>query len=145
MTVIGKKFLGTTGSGFLSLILLGAACAAPPASNREGGGKPALPRSLDLRPPELPMTRSTASATGPFVTAPFPSMRRAQPSAGANIEDELPALGSSRGEGRAEQIARHVRHEGLPLVRLWQNHAAMVSLGLNQRGKPGLWLIQKIP
>jgi hypothetical protein len=31
----------------------------------------------------------------------------------------------------------------VPIARLWESHSALLSLGLNQRGKPGLWLIQK--
>lgn len=64
-------------------------------------------------------------------------------------EDQRPLLrlGSEelemRSEGRIQEIARRVRREGLPLARLWENHGALLSLGLNQRGKPGLWLIQK--
>jgi hypothetical protein len=140
--------LGLSSLALLSLALVAGARAAPPVGNRDGLGKPALSRSLarlDLRPPELPVTRSTPAATAPFETPPFPSMRQAQPGLRANVEDQLPALGSGRVESRAQEIARHVQHEGVPLARLWQNHSAMVSLGLNQRGKPGLWLIQKIP
>jgi hypothetical protein len=43
----------------------------------------------------------------------------------------------------AEAFARRVHREGLPVARLWENHSALVSLGLNQKGKPGLWLVQK--
>jgi hypothetical protein len=42
-----------------------------------------------------------------------------------------------------EAFARRWHREGLPLARLWQNHSALLSLGLSPRGKPGLWLIQK--
>jgi hypothetical protein len=45
---------------------------------------------------------------------------------------------------RAQAFARRVHREGLPLARLWGTKSALLSLGLNQRGKPGLWLIQKI-
>jgi hypothetical protein len=46
---------------------------------------------------------------------------------------------------RPEQWARRFQREGLPIARLWDSRRAMLSLGLNQRGKPGLWLIQKVP
>ena len=36
------------------------------------------------------------------------------------------------------------RREGLPLARLWENKSALLSLGLNKKGKPGLWIVQKI-
>jgi hypothetical protein len=44
-----------------------------------------------------------------------------------------------------EELLRRVHREGLPVARLWENKSALVSLGLNQRGKPGLWIIQKVP
>jgi hypothetical protein len=49
-----------------------------------------------------------------------------------------------RTSGRFEDFARRVHREGLPVARLWENKSALVSLGLNQRGKPGLWLVQKV-
>jgi hypothetical protein len=46
---------------------------------------------------------------------------------------------------RTEAFAKRFHREGLPVARLWEGHAAVLSLGLNARGKPGLWLIQKVP
>jgi hypothetical protein len=58
-----------------------------------------------------------------------------------------PALGGEsmqpRPLGRAEAFAQRFHREGLPVARLWENHSALISLGLNQKGKPGLWLVQK--
>jgi hypothetical protein len=45
---------------------------------------------------------------------------------------------------QAEIIARRIHREGLPLARLWESKSALLSVGLNQRGKPGIWLTQKI-
>jgi hypothetical protein len=36
-----------------------------------------------------------------------------------------------------------VHREGLPVARLFETKSALVHLGLNPRGKPGLWLVQK--
>ena len=59
-----------------------------------------------------------------------------------------PALGSGelnfRVMGQAEILARRIHREGLPVARLWETKSALLSIGLNQRGKPGLWLTQKI-
>ena len=59
----------------------------------------------------------------------------------------LPLMGGDgrgvRDQSPTEQLARQVHREGLPLARLWQNEQALVSLGLNRKGKPGLWIIQK--
>jgi hypothetical protein len=46
-------------------------------------------------------------------------------------------------DSRVKQIAEHFHREGLPVARLWETHSALLSLGLNHRGKPGLWLVQK--
>ncbi len=62
-------------------------------------------------------------------------------------EDSLRSLemehNQAREMGRTEALARRFRREGLPIARLWENHSALVSLGLNAKGKPGLWLVQK--
>jgi hypothetical protein len=43
----------------------------------------------------------------------------------------------------AEAFATRVHREGVPLARLWENKSTLVSVGLNQKGHMGLWLIQK--
>ena len=47
------------------------------------------------------------------------------------------------GLAASPQTAR-LHREGLPMARLWENKSALLSLGLNKKGKPGLWTIQKI-
>jgi hypothetical protein len=96
---------------------------------------------LDLRPSVNGVAAAQAAP------ATFPSALHRQ-SLGAQQQFELPAMGAERASGRvpsrAEELAQRVRHEGLPLARLWENKSALVSLGLNKKGKPGLWLVQKI-
>jgi len=53
-------------------------------------------------------------------------------------------LATARTTASLETLAQRVRRQGLPIARLWQNRSALVSLGLNQRGKPGLWIMQKV-
>jgi hypothetical protein len=102
------------------------ALAAPPS-------RPAL----DLRPP-APSTLAAAKSESQFPS----SLHR--PSFGALEKVQLPELGAQgRVPSRYEEFARRVHREGLPVARLWENRSALVSVGLNQRGKPGLWLIQK--
>jgi hypothetical protein len=55
----------------------------------------------------------------------------------------LGTAGQTRVMGRAESFVRSFHREGLPVARLWENHSALLSLGLNGKGKPGLWLVQK--
>jgi hypothetical protein len=45
---------------------------------------------------------------------------------------------------QAEILALRVRREGLPIARLLESKSALLSIGLNQRGKPGLWVTQKV-
>jgi len=42
-----------------------------------------------------------------------------------------------------QDFVRRVHREGLPVARLFETKGALVHLGLNPRGKPGLWLVQK--
>ena len=76
----------------------------------------------------------------------FPSSLHRQ-TLGSQEQLQLPNSGSESSQlrmtGQAEEFARRVHREGLPVARLWENKSALVSIGLNQKGKPGLWLIQK--
>jgi|ERR1022692_1669712 hypothetical protein len=70
------------------------------------------------------------------------------------IVEQNPALDDSSGihhdalpqrnSASPESLVRRVHNEGLPFARLWENHAALISLGVNPKGKVGLWLIQKV-
>jgi len=116
--------------GLCGLLAMSSALASPPATR-------AVPAhaSLDLRAPSGVVTAAKAESG-------FPSLRR--PSFGGVQQVQLPELGAQgRVPSRAEEFARRVHREGLPVARLWENKSALVSIGLNQRGKPGLWLIQK--
>jgi hypothetical protein len=96
---------------------------------------------LDLRAPtDVPQAAANAGAP-----VGFPSSRHLAGSTADSLQ--LPALGRDghlREMSRVEEFARRVHREGLPIARLWESHSALVSLGLNQRGKPGIWLIQKV-
>jgi hypothetical protein len=63
--------------------------------------------------------------------------------------DDLPSLGPDGPRVRVmsplEIFARRAHREGLPLARLFENRSMLISLGLNPKGKFGLWLIQKVP
>jgi hypothetical protein len=97
---------------------------------------------LDLRAP----TNVPQAAADTAAPSAFPSSRRLAGSTADSLQ--LPVLGTTdahpREMSRVEEFARRVHREGLPIARLWESHSALVSLGLNQRGKPGIWLIQKV-
>jgi hypothetical protein len=146
--------------GLCGLGLMNSAVAAPPGSQRSPPGiqrgapqRPAmaLHPTLDLRPAMAALDKTSASDK---TSAAFPSSLHRQ-TPGSQEQLQLPDLGSDSGRpriegsqprtmGGAEEFARRVHREGLPVARLWENKSALVSLGLNQRGKPGLWIIQKI-
>jgi hypothetical protein len=69
------------------------------------------------------------------------------PKAETGEDRRLASLGAAmmpeRPNNRTEAFIQRFHREGLPLARLWQGHAAVVSLGLNPKGKPGLWLVKQ--
>lgn len=77
-----------------------------------------------------------------------------QPARGITVSVELDhgaptGLGISdvnfRSFSPAQRIVDRVRREGLPIARLWRSNSALLSIGLNQRGKPGIWFTKTIP
>jgi hypothetical protein len=131
--------LGLCGAGFMGFGTMNAALAAPPAA-------PRATFHLDLRPSIAAIAAVTK--LGPDKpTEAFPSSLHRQPWA-AQPQLQLPGLSAQGPQPRItspmEEFTRRVRKEGLPVARLWENKSALVSLGLNQKGKPGLWIVQKI-
>jgi hypothetical protein len=86
----------------------------------------------------------------PVQNAPRDSFK---PRGGRDSGLELPELGSVQAgslqagslKERTEEIAHRFKSEGLPVARLWQTNSSLISLGLNNKGKPGLWLTKKLP
>jgi hypothetical protein len=123
--------------GLCGLVSMSSALASPPGARAGAAPHPDSRPSLDLRAPATSILAASKTESG------FPSSLH-RPSFGALEQVQLPELGASgRVPSRYEEFARRVHREGLPVARLWENRSALVSLGLNQRGKPGLWLIQK--
>jgi hypothetical protein len=149
-----------TAIGLCGVGLVSAALATPPLGRTEASfsaiaaAQPgaALHRALgqrenglDLRPAsDLPATLAQDPAGGHVSKPPAPAMHhfgvedRSGLAASGSVDDSFQVM------SRAQAFARRVHREGLPLARLWGTKSALLSLGLNQRGKPGLWLIQKI-
>jgi hypothetical protein len=111
--------------------------ASNPSIRRTGGAQAFgdhAPRILDLRPPpELPKASEEFSGD---------ATRKLLGSENRNASS-LAELSMTKSMSPAEAFARRVHQEGLPVARLWETRSALVSVGLNQKGKPGLWLIQK--
>jgi hypothetical protein len=99
----------------------------------ENSGDVRGPMRLDLSPPEL--SKLADSEIG--------SANRHSSGADDNVSANLNQLSAVKPLGAAEEFVRRVHREGLPIARLFESKSALVSLGLNQKGKPGLWLTQK--
>jgi hypothetical protein len=107
---------------------------------------------LDLRPLVDPSQATARGGAAAFALTPFPSaihhLYLGKADLGTDDRSRRPAMGagelSFRTMGQAEIIARRVHQEGLPIARLWESNSALLSIGLNQKGKPGLWLTQKV-
>jgi len=120
---------------------VGAGYAAPPntsgATNRGLGAAPASSSRmhLDLTPPTLDVFKNALD-----LQAKRPHALGTETRSGVTLDVDA---WQDRPAARMADLARRVHREGLPVARLWENRSALVSLGLNQRGKPGLWIIQK--
>lgn len=131
-----------------SMIMHGAIAAPPlraqfpsgqarpqPALTHLQAPGPAQPH-LDLRAPShIPEVADSADRS-------FPSRR---PNLSAQEAVQLPRLGAEgiRTRPTVQEFVRRVHQEGLPVARLFEGKSALVHLGLNPKGKPGLWLVQK--
>ncbi len=109
--------------------LMNTALASPPIHRA----------TLDLR---LPATEMAVAEKAP---ATFPSLHRRTLDGQEQMQVSGPTSESppARIPGRVEELALRFHREGLPIARLRENKSALVSLGLNQKGKPGLWIVQK--
>jgi hypothetical protein len=159
--------LQLTALGLCGVALLNTGFAAPPALHtgmsmlhaastqvrtNTPAGSATRSQRLDLRLPTSPFDTSEREISDPPSArgaTEFGSFHRralgggaAPPSQSAQGNAALPSTGRIRSP--MEELARRVHREGLPVARLWENKSALVSLGLNQKGKPGLWLVQKV-
>jgi hypothetical protein len=143
----------TNKAGWVTAAALSCGCmilpvlASPPRSKPATGTASSHPAHLDLRLPSAREIGAFPAASAAFTAASVDSPSWGRPRTPGNRDSNLPALGADVGEARvmsrAESFARRFHREGLPVARLWENHSALVSLGLNGKGKPGLWLVQK--
>ena len=150
------------------LLSLGTAATAKPPANHAAPEKADLNRPVVPPPAATPVhgfTGNETAARADFVSRPVihdawrrsSDSLRAYPSTFSDVPNlhsreylldlSIPTLGGDgrgiRDQSPTEQFIRQARREGLPLARLWQNDQALLSLGLNRKGKPGLWIIQK--
>jgi len=119
-----------------------AAAQTLPATKRV---RPA--HSLDLSGPRVPLTATHAQ--GPRLRAE-PALRT-QSAGEIRIASESAASAagpiSIHWESKPEivRVARQFRHNGLPIVRLWQSGPNLLAIGLNPHGVPGIYFAQTVP
>ena len=113
------------------LFLLNSASAAPPS-----GRQPQFQgRQLDLSAPAHVIENSIKVQQLPSKVQQPPSPQQER---FANLR-----LGSIPTQPSMEERLRLARRDGLPVARLWESKSVLLHLGFNQKGKPGLWIMQK--
>jgi hypothetical protein len=124
----------------MGLLVLNSALAAPPPN-----------RQPQLAPPNRPFNTAPLDLSAPShlveaseKTSAFRSLARRQTD--STEQPSLPNLGSQsmHAQPTMEDRVRAVRRDGFPVARLWESKSAVLHLGFNQKGKPGLWIMQKI-
>jgi hypothetical protein len=166
-----NRMMGVAAGGLCGLGFLTAAAASPPFGHGNSSlstidsarsvsavgryvarQEKALTAQLDLHPPRDAPSDLPHHDADSLGSTPFPSSIHHLDLGRSEIDQEdrtrLPALHTSETTGRlmspAETLVRRVHREGLPMARLWQSKSAVLSIGLNNRGRPGLWLTQKV-
>jgi hypothetical protein len=89
---------------------------------------------------------AVAPASAPFAsTTRYLDLGKSDLAADNRIQTRALGIGELkfRMMSQAETFTRRVRQEGLPIARLFESKSALLSIGLNKRGKPGLWFTQK--
>jgi hypothetical protein len=105
------------------LFVLTSALAAPPP----GRQSQILAQHLDLSAPVHSIESSNDAPS-------FPS-----PSHRQTVE----LSGAMHTQPSVEERLRLLHQEGFPVARLWENKTAVLHLGFNRKGKPGLWIMRK--
>jgi hypothetical protein len=114
-----------------------ARAAVPdPVSVRDALGRTlvgSIPQRLDA-----PRTRST-------VVREFGSRNGGSPA--PDLESRLAQTLAIRWQTTPEWVrtVRSYRRAGLPLVHLWESTDALVAIGVNRHGVPGIYLTRKLP
>jgi len=115
---------------------------------------------LDLRPPQESPSATIQQGAGALASAPFPSaihhLELGKTDIGGEDRGAEDRMRSSTFGARAlsfqemspaqilAQRIQRIHREGLPIAHLWESQSAALSIGLNQRGKPGLWFTQRM-
>jgi hypothetical protein len=144
--ILVAALLGTWGSLGLTIVHAGEPMAKVllrGVGAHSAAGVRSSASGLDLTPPAMaaPPTQAQKGVESfPHAIRPKEMTGETQTKS-ANLGDPKD---SPRIPSRAEQLARNFHRDGLPVARLFQSQNSLVHIGLNPRGKPGLWFVQKL-
>jgi hypothetical protein len=142
-----------TAAGLCGLGFLSSAMAAPlPGRITPALQLPVAPTPLDLRVPHDPFVPGNQAGSVALELRAFPSgmQRPARDAEGSGTNDHATPAGLSASEADfhfaspAEKFVGRMHREGLPIARLWKSESALLSIGLNKRGKPGVWFTKTL-
>lgn len=119
--------------------------AALSHSSKPEGRTATLAQRLDLRPPSEIFGGEQGPIQGPINVpgnhrlfggdrlfgAAFSGPERASPPPSGHVMSPM------------ETMVHNFHQEGLPVAKLFQNNTSLVHIGLNPKGKPGLWVVHK--
>jgi len=151
---VSHAVLGAASFLLVNSLLLNSAFAAPPLGRQSIRaptqpqalqGRPQIPHGLaqhlDLRAPSHLEMAGNAAERSHFLAAP--TLRQ-----NLSSQEQVPlaamASDGMRTRPAFQDFVRRVHREGLPVARLFESKSALVHVGLSPKGKPGLWLVQKI-
>jgi hypothetical protein len=131
--IVKNRVLMVAAAGLAGLFLLNSVSAAPPP----GRQTQFQVRQLDLSAPAHVIETSIKA---PALASTSHQQSVASPEQGrfANL-----GMGSMHAQSSMQERMQLARRDGLPVARLWENKSALLHLGFNAKGKPGLWIMQK--
>jgi hypothetical protein len=140
------NWAGTTSSAMASARSISSLVSRPVT-----GQQHSPPPNLDLRLHGVSPSATRHEGPAARASEPFPSTTRrpdlgqSDPAADNRVQARALGIGDMdfRVMSQAETYARRVHQEGLPIAHLFESKSALLSIGLNKRGKPGLWFTQK--
>jgi hypothetical protein len=129
-------------AGAAALCILNSALAAPPPVRQ---GPPHLQNQTQPPGQHLDLRAPVPAADAAEKSSAFPSMSHIHKlGSQEQVQPSALALDTMRSRLGVQDFVRRVRQEGLPVARLLESRTALLHLGLNPKGKPGLWLVQKV-
>jgi hypothetical protein len=105
-------------------------------------------RPLDLSEPRTAIALPHASGLRPEASRALAAVLTRDDARGSDFPAGAKSVGSIslhwRSGPEIVRVARQFRHNGLPIVRLWQSGQNLVAIGLNPHGVPGIYFTQQV-